>query len=117
MLLGEGGSDTLNGGGNRDILIGGTGMDRLVAGGDDDVLIGGWTNADDDDAALMDLLATWVADAPYVDRVVAVDLLLTVSDDEEEDVLTGASGVDLFYDGLNDVLNDVKTKKDVETVL
>jgi len=40
-----------------------------------------------------------------------------VLDDEEEDRLTGSSGQDLFYDGLGDILTDVKTMKNAETVL
>ena len=39
-----------------------------------------------------------------------IDLLLSVQDDEEEDILTGSSGRDLFYDGLGDILTDIKTK-------
>ena len=38
-------------------------------------------------------------------------------DDEDEDKLTGSSGRDLFYDGVGDKLNDVKTKKNAEIVL
>ena len=37
--------------------------------------------------------------------------------DEESDLLTGSSGRDLFYDGLLDVVTDLKTKQNAETVL
>jgi len=117
VLVGNAGADYLNGGNGRDILIGGIGQDRLVGGGDDDVLIGGSTNADDDDDLLMAALAAWTSSDDYDDRVDALDALLTVQDDEEEDLLTGSSGRDLFYDGLLDILTDVKTKKDPELVL
>ena len=99
------------------ILIGGRDQDRLVGGKEDDVLIGGTTDIDNDDEALMDVLTAWAEDDEYLDRVNAVDALLTVTDDEDKDKLTGSSGRDLFYDGLDDVLTDVKTKKNVETVL
>jgi hypothetical protein len=117
VLLGEDGDDTLIGGQSRNILIGGLGSDRLVGARGDDVLIGGSTNADDDDDALMAVLAAWTSNDSYQDRVDAIDALLTVDDDEEEDQLTGSSDRDLFYDGVGDILTDVKTKKDVETVL
>ena len=73
--------------------------------------------SDDDDDALMTALAAWNSGDSYEDRVAAIDALLDVQDDEEEDKLTGSSGRDLFYDGLGDILTDVKTKKNAETVL
>lgn len=65
----------------------------------------------------MDLLAGWTSPDDYSTRVVAIDTLLSVDDDEEEDLLTGSSGRDLFYDGLGDTLTDRKSKKDPESVL
>jgi Ca2+-binding RTX toxin-like protein len=114
VLLGDDGDDMLVGGSGRDILIGGLGADRLVGGKSDDVLIGGTTNADDDDDALMAVLAAWTSNDSYDDRVQAIGALLTVVDDEEEDKLTGSSGLDLFYAGLGDILTDLKN---AETVL
>jgi Ca2+-binding RTX toxin-like protein len=104
------------GGSGRSILIGGLGRDRLVGGSGDDVLIGGRTTADHNDAALLLALAEWTSVASYEDRVAALDSLLSVLDDLEEDKLTGSSGRDLFFSGLNDDLIDVKPKKDAETV-
>ena len=104
----------LVGGSGRDILIGGLGEDRLVGGNDGDVLIGGRTDEDDDDEALMFALAAWTSSEGYAVRAAAVDALLAVLDDEEFDLLTGSSGRDLFYDGLSDILNDLKA---TETVL
>ena len=43
--------------------------------------------------------------------------LILHTDLKPEDRLTGGSGRDLFYDGLGDILTDVKTLKDAETVL
>ena len=44
----------------------------------------------------------------------AIEALLTVEDDEAEDLLTDSSGRDLFFDGLGDTLTDVEN---TETVL
>ncbi len=117
VLLGDAGDDMLVGGGGFDILIGGIGRDRLVGGAGDDVLIGGRTQHDDNDMALMSALAAWTNNDDYAARVAAIDALFTVEDDEEEDILTGSSGQDLFFDGLDDILTDVKMKKDIEQVL
>lgn len=117
VLLGGAGNDELQGGGGRNVIIGGLDEDRLKGGNDDDVLIGGSTNIDEDEEAIWALLATWNSNASYDNRVAAIDSLLTVSDDSEEDELKGHSGRDLFYQGLEDSLQDVKTKKDVEQVL
>jgi hypothetical protein len=76
---------------------------NVVSGVAGDVLNVGHTIADDDDEALM---SVWTSTDLCADRVAAIDALMTVIDDEEEDVLTGSSGRDLFYDGLLDVLND-----------
>ncbi|WP_253157615.1 pre-peptidase C-terminal domain-containing protein [Stieleria tagensis] len=118
VLLGDDGDDTLIGGSGQDLLIGGTGSDRLVGSSGNDVLVGGSSNLDDDeDDALFNLLAEWISDASYQDRVQTIDELLTVDDDNQSDKLTGSSGEDLFFDGLGDQLTDVKTKKSVEVVL
>jgi hypothetical protein len=108
VLLGDLGDDMLVGGKGRNVLIGGEGLDRISAGKRDDVLIGGSTDVDDDNHALLTVLAAWDADDLYDNRVTAIDALITVLDDGDEDKLTGASGLDLFYDGLGDILNDMK---------
>jgi len=114
VLLGEVGDDTLIGGFGRNILIGGLGLDDLVGGNDEDVLIGGrLVNGDDD--ALMAALAVWAAEEDsYVDRVTALDDLITVLDDGEEDDLVGGAGRDLYFEGLGDDLNGVTG---IDTVL
>ena len=114
MLLGEAGDDTLIGGFGRNILIGGLGLDYLVGGNDEDVLIGGRLVNDDDDA-LMAALAVWAAEEDsHVDRVTALDDLITVLDDGEEDDLAGGAGRDLYFEGLGDDLNGVTG---IDTVL
>lgn len=102
MLLGEAGDDVLTGGFGRDILIGGFGLDDLVGGADEDVLIGGRIVDDHDDGLLMDALAAWVSEDSHADRVDALDDLITVLDDGEEDDLIGSAGRDLFFEGLGD---------------
>jgi Ca2+-binding RTX toxin-like protein len=114
VLLGGNGDDKLVGQGGYNILIGGLGQDRMTGGKKDDVLIGGTTTIDDDDDALMAAVMAWTANDSYENRVLAVDALLSVIDDEERDKLTGSSGRDLFYAGVGDRLPGVK---DDETVL
>lgn len=107
VLLGEAGDDTLIGGFGRNILIGGLGLDDLVGGNDEDVLIGGRLVNDDDDE-LMAALAVWaVEEDSHVDRVTALNDLITVLDDGEEDDLAGGAGRDLYFEGLGDDLNGV----------
>ena len=113
VLLGNSGDDMLVGGKGRNVLIGGTGRDRLIGGRSEDVLIGGSTDIDADDDALMAVLSVWDADDFYENRVAAIAAMFVVTDDENEDKLTGSSGRDLFYAGLGDVLTDVKTDEDV----
>ena len=115
IVLGGAGNDHLNAGGGPSLLIGGAGTDRLVGGKQDDVLIGGVV--DNDESELMSALDSWDSSLSYDARVSAVDAVLAVVDDEEEDKLTGASGRDLFFDGLDDDLTDVKTKKNAESVI
>jgi Ca2+-binding RTX toxin-like protein len=108
VLLGHSGDDMLVGGKQRNVIIGGTGRDRLVGGNSDDVLIGGSTDIDADDTALMAALLAWNTNDSYENRVLAIDALLTVIDDSDQDKLTGSAGRDLFYDGAGDILNDLK---------
>ena len=117
ILLGGAGNDHIKGGGGPSVLIGGVGEDRLVGGKSGDVLIGGRVADDTNDLALLEVLSAWTSNAPYQTRVDAVDALLEVLDDDEQDLLTGGAGRDLLYDGLGDLLKDVKKKKNAETVL
>ncbi len=108
VLLGDEGNDQLGGQGGRCILIGGSGEDSLVAGASGDVLIGGSTTTDQDDNALLSAVTTWNASSSYAARVAAIDALLVVRDDGNKDRLTGGAGLDLFYDGADDILAAVK---------
>ena len=107
VLLGGAGDDRLKGARNRSILIGGLGSDELVGRGDGDVLIGGTTDLDESDPALEEVLAEWSSAQSYFDRVMAIESLLTVFDDDTSDHLTGGSGRDLWFDGLGDKLTGV----------
>ncbi len=110
-LLGDAGDDHLTGQNGHDILIGGTGRDRLVGGAGEDVLIGGSTNLDQDDAALMNAITAWNAPIAYSLRVSAIHTLWVISDDGEEDRLTGSAGWDLYYQGIGDLLTGVSSNE------
>jgi len=105
VLLGGPGDDTLISGSGRDVLIGGLGADRLVGGPDEDILIGGTTAHDANDAALLEILELWNSDDDFAARQAALSWL-TVEDDEEEDILTGTSGEDWFFEFAGDVVTD-----------
>ena len=130
VLIGGGGNDRLIGGGRRGILIGSAGSDDLVGGGGDDILIGGRTlydsGRDEDklanDAALIRLLAEWLASDSAAQRKSRIEsgvdgfFLRTgesVFDDGDEDVLGGGGGSDWFF-GINEV-RDYHPKSDLLT--
>ena len=109
VLLGGPGDDMLVSGSGRDVLIGGLGADRLVGGPDEDILIGGTTDHDANDAALLEILGLWNSDDDFATRQASLAGLLnvtTVQDDDEEDVLTGTSGEDWFFEFPGDVVTD-----------
>ena len=110
IVLGEAGNDHLDGKNGRDLLIGGLGADLLRGGGHQEVLIAGTTDYDNNDAALRALLAEWTRPTDYATRVhnitsgggslAGLNLLLndtTVHEDEDEDILEGNGGRDLFF--------------------
>ena len=124
ILLGGAGDDMLIGGDARDIFIGGAGADRLVANPGEDILIGGGTIYDAgpgrgplaNDVALLALLDAWNdPDLDFVERqanlqdLYGIDLEGLVEDDDEEDVLTGASGEDWFIFGEGDTATDASS--------
>ena len=109
VLLGGPGNDTLISGSGRDVLIGGLGADRLVGGPDEDILIGGTTAHDANDAALLDILEAWNSGDAFAERQLTLAKWLndaTVPDDEDEDVFTGTSGEDWFFEFAGDVVTD-----------
>ena len=57
----------------------------------------------------MAMLAAWNdSNESYENRVAAVDASITVLDDGDQDQLTGSADRDLFYDGVGDLLTDLK---------
>jgi hypothetical protein len=113
VLLGGNGDDTLIGGSGRSILIGGAGSDKLNGGSGDDLLIGDATIFDDpancgNNPQLCLLESAWGDPTKsYSARVLAVDAILAgnVFNDGAADVIQGASGMDLFYMSLGDVIH------------
>jgi Ca2+-binding RTX toxin-like protein len=116
VLVGGAGDDQLIGGNDRDVLIGGSGADSLVSGGGEDILIGGVTAFDEDEQALLAVLAEWSSSRDYAARIANltgtgtgpdnaarlngnVFLLAdqTVLDDGAVDSLKGSSGQDWFF--------------------
>lgn len=120
LLAGGAGNDTLTGGKGRNVLIGGDGADTLLGAGGDDLLIAGYTNFEEpttaaSNQALHNLLSTWgLGTGKYNDRVAAVAPMLAgrVFDDGQLDILYGGSGMDLFYVGTNDLIQD-KSKAEI----
>jgi fibronectin-binding autotransporter adhesin len=124
ILFGGIGDDNLIGGQGRDLLIGGRGADRLVGTGGDDVLIGGFTAYDNNETALCRIMDEWASPRDYATRV--ANLLGTESGprfngnyfltsggttpsvyaDGDADTLTGSSGLDWYFAGLDDNLTD-----------
>jgi len=123
VLLGGIGDDQLLGGTGRDLLIGGVGADRIVGNSDQDILIAGYTTFDAQVNALAAVTAEWTSARDHQTRVKnltdgsgSVDRLnggyflnagVTVKEDQDVDVLTGASGLDwVFYDVERDRVTD-----------
>ena len=144
IILGGDGNDDINGGNARDILIGGKGSDRLVGNGNEDILIAGWTDYDaflpsTNYAPLWSLMAEWNSSTDQATRrsnitaggglngayrlsasaiPLAIPLAATVHDDDDQDKLTGSSGIDWFFANLSgSAFLDVITDKSVNELL
>ncbi len=113
ILDGDDGNDILIGGRGRDVMVGGAGHDLLVGAAGDDILIGGHFRKDDGFSArrqaLQQVMAEWSSADSYEDRAAAaIALILPHADDDgATDLLTGASGTDLFFAGLGGLFGDV----------
>jgi Ca2+-binding RTX toxin-like protein len=116
VLVGGEGEDILEAGAGRNLLIGGAGSDRLLGGTGDDLLIGGTTTHDDDLGALSAIMDEWGSADSYALRVAKLtgaNGLLgddRVWDDLAANVLTGASGQDLFFLGVMDSSDATSTE-------
>jgi hypothetical protein len=133
-VIGGSSNDTLIAGAARSILIGGGGADHLFGGSGEDILIGGttdYTQPGNLNAAALDaILQEWNrTDLGFDDRmsdlftgsnalgvpaknvIGATPILLnstTVHDDLAADVLTGGTGPDWYFIGINDLISNKK---------
>ena len=84
---------------------------------EDDILIGGTTAYDCDHEALCAIFEEWLRDLDYAQRInhltnggglngIFTLNIQTVFDDGVFDMLTGASGLDWFFRGVNDKVTD-----------
>jgi PKD repeat protein len=124
ILVGGGGHDTLtdtytgSAANRRSLLIAGAGGSTLKAGGAGDILIGGTTTYDNNNAALMAILAEWQSGDDYTTRFNrleglqggglngAYDLIWggTVNDNNAKDRLVGGTtGLDWFFAQLSGI--------------
>ena len=69
VAVGGDGNDILTGGSGRNVLIGGLGADLLTGGDDEDILVDGATTHDDNAVALLAILAEWISNHSFVDRM------------------------------------------------
>lgn len=107
VVLGGDGDDAVGGLDGYDLLIGGAGADRMDGGSGDDLLIAGSTSYDDNDEALLAILAAWMlpADLPTRSQNLMTGLPdgtrlawgETVFDDALADCLNGNTGTDWLF--------------------
>src|SRR5262249_2818256 len=115
----------------RNVMIGGLGQDSLTGGKSDDLLISGTTSFDNNSSALAAIMLEWTSGTPYAKRVSHLlgttpggkngNVILsatTVVDDALANSLTGGLGLDWFFKGTNDLVNDLNLglKKPSEVV-
>jgi Ca2+-binding RTX toxin-like protein len=139
VLLGGADNDQLTGGQGRDLLIGGTGADLLSSNADEDILIAAKTAFDANQAGLFAIMAEWTSERSFTDRVANLrgagsgprdngNYFLKVSgtdatvyDDDDVDVLSGASGSDWFFanlsGGATDIINGLGGAELVEELI
>jgi Ca2+-binding RTX toxin-like protein len=119
ILIGGAGNDVITGGSGRSLLIGGLGSDTITGGSGDDILIGGITSGLSN-AALASILAEWQGKGSYATRIFHLknggglngsNKLIrgtTVLDDgAAADTLTGAGGLDWFFQFAGDTITDL----------
>jgi hypothetical protein len=130
VIVGGIGNDKITAGRGNDIGIGGGGADKVAGAAGDDILISSSTDYNPytapNAAALRDILAVWNNGADYASRIAAIQSSAgvgtsggkfsssTIDADSDADVLTGASGSDLYFAQSND---KAKPQKNVETVV
>ena len=102
VMVGNDGNDILRGGGQEDIGIGGDGKDGIIGDGGGDLLIGGHSSNEENETALLQLLADWGF------GLNTSNLGAVTDDDGTTDALAGEGGADTLYVGPNDRLNSVR---------
>jgi hypothetical protein len=113
ILLGENGNDVLVGGAGRDIIVGGDGKDALHGKNEDDILISGIVDfgSGNLNAALAAVQAEWLSNNGFMTRTANIEgwgsnptayqlNSSTVSDDNDQDTLTGDQGIDWYFANL-----------------
>lgn len=113
VLIGGAGTDVVIGGNGRDLLIGGDGTDIIIGDAGDDILIAGYTNVDNNLAALAAIMNGWLSGASFASRVSSLSSHLNAGnthDDNDFDILTGGAGNDWYFanlilDGSDNILD------------
>ena len=103
VLIGGAGTDVIIGGNGRDLLIGGDGTDIIIGDAGDDILIAGYTNVDNNVAALAAIMNGWLSGASFASRVSSLSSQLNAGnthDDNDFDILTGGAGSDWYFANL-----------------
>ena len=109
ILLGGVGNDRITGGSGQNILVGGDGADRIIGNGGDDILIAGTLSASGDPINQIDTLLALVLEWELDRDPTLLRPKLTIAGDDDEDRLTGSSGLDwFFYELGEDTATDVK---------
>jgi cyclophilin family peptidyl-prolyl cis-trans isomerase len=125
ILIGGAGDDALNGSAGRDFLIGDAGKDTLSGGAGDDLLVAGSAQFDDNSATLSTIMLEWTrSDLDYNGRLdhltgkvtggLNATFLLnksTISNDSDEDTLTGDEDTDVFFAHTKSATKDKRTDK------
>jgi RHS repeat-associated protein len=120
IIIGGDGNDVLLGMTGRDLLIGGNGADQLSGGADDDILIAGSTVHDEDEKALLAILAEWTSSRSYTKRVNNIRYgggangaftldNAEVIDDGLIDLLNGDAGLNWLLMGVGDATSGKKS--------
>jgi hypothetical protein len=141
LLVGGGGNNVLVGGSGKSVLVGGPGRDILIAssggaviqgGTGGDVLIGGTTNYDNNESALLAVMAEWSSSESYLQRIANLQNApvtmtgqtvnpngnyqagyflnaTTVHDNGVSDHLQGGSAQDWYFASLGDKINQVRS--------
>jgi Ca2+-binding RTX toxin-like protein len=107
-IVGGTGNDIITGGAGRDLLIGSQNQDALIGGDGEDILIGGYTEHDNDIAALDNIMAIWGSTDDFNTRVAALtesggllEAGVAVFDDDALDIILGGAGRDLVFGDTN----------------